>query len=310
MKYLITGGAGFIGSHLVEKLLNNGHQVICIDDLSTGYREYLPICNSLRFINTKIQELNIEDFDNDIDGILHLAAQTSVPLSITDFYTSSSNNLLGMLKVWDWAKEMKVPIVYASSSAVYGNLAVGSDQLEQYNILSPYAQDKLTMEHYAQMASDVYGVKSVGLRFFNVYGPRQDPTNPYSGVISIFIDRLLAGKPVTVNGGYQTRDFIFVSDVVDVILESMKYLFSEKPWAVLNVGTGISNSIDHLLAELSVILNVKPGVIRKELPVGDPERSSGTYDKIKNILNIDLETFVKLDRGLISTIESIRSAQG
>ena len=309
MTFLVTGGAGFIGSHLIEKLITEEYHVICIDDLSTGFIDYLPENNSLMFINDKIQSFNISDIQQNIDGIFHLAAQASVPVSIDNFYKSSVNNLLGTLKVWDLAKEHDIPVVFASSSAVYGNLPLGDDQLEKYDILSPYAQDKLTMEDYARMCWKVYKTPSIGLRFFNVYGPRQDPTNPYSGVISIFIDSLMQKKQVTINGGYQTRDFIYVKDIAKVMTQSMEYLFNKKSCEVLNVGTGKSITIDHLLAKLADILKVKPEIIMKELPLGDPEKSEGTYKKLKKILNIDTNQFVKLDQGLISTIEYIRGNQ-
>jgi len=309
MTFLVTGGAGFIGSHLVEKLITDEFHVICIDDLSTGFINYLPKSNSLMLINDKIQSSNISELPQKVDGIFHLAAQASVPISIDNFYKSSVNNLLGTLKVWDLAKEHDIPVVFASSSAVYGNLPLGDDQLEKYDILSPYAQDKLTMEDYARMCWKVYKTPSIGLRFFNVYGPRQDPTNPYSGVISIFIDSLMQKKQVTINGGYQTRDFIYVKDIAKVMTQSMEYLFNKKSCEVLNVGTGKSITIDHLLAKLADILKVKPEIIMKELPLGDPEKSEGTYKKLKKILNIDTNQFVKLDQGLISTIEYIRGNQ-
>tara|TARA_B100000315_G_scaffold151845_1_gene140657 strand:+ start:2135 stop:3061 length:927 start_codon:yes stop_codon:yes gene_type:complete len=306
MKFLITGGAGFIGSHLIERLLIDEHKVLCVDDLSTGNRNFLPISNSLEFINAKIQELDPVALDKDLNGIFHLSAQASVPVSIDKFYSSSSNNLLSSISVFDSAKIYNVPIVYASSSAVYGNLSLGNDQIDKYEILSPYAQDKLTMEDYARMCWEIYKTPSIGLRLFNVYGPRQDPTNPYSGVISIFIDRLMQEKPVTVNGGYQTRDFIYVKDTAEVMIQSMKYLFDKKSCEVLNVGTGRSITIDQLLVMLADIIKVQPEVILKELPPGDPEQSRGTYEKLKKILNIDTNQFVKLEKGLSSIIEFIR----
>ena len=216
---------------------------------------------------------------------------------------------LSSIRIFELAKLYNVPVVYASSSAVYGNLPIGNDQKEHYDILSPYAQDKLTIEHYAKMCWDLYKIPSIGLRFFNVYGPRQDPTNPYSGVISIFIDRLLNNKPVTINGGYQTRDFIFVEDIINVMVQSMEYLFNKRLCEFLNVGTGISITIDNLLKINASIMNIKPEIIRKKLPEGDPERSEGTYNKLKNILSIDIDKFVKLEDGLRATIDYIRNEQ-
>ena len=309
MKYILTGGAGFIGSHLSDGLIELGHKVICIDDLSSGLKSNLSNSQDLIFINKKIQDLNSSDLEEEYDGIFHLAAQASIPVSIEQYYKSSSNNLLGNLKVWDLAKKLDIPVVYASSSAVYGDQPLGNDELDKYDILSPYAQDKLTMESYANMCWRVYNTPSIGLRFFNVFGPRQDPSNPYSGVISIFIDRLMQNKSVTVNGGYQTRDFIYVKDVIDVAIQSMNLLFEKKINDIFNVGTGNSITINQLLDIITDIMKVKPKISRKELPVGDPEKSNGTYDKLKTHLNIIPNDFVKLENGLEKTIEFIRKDQ-
>ena len=304
--YLVTGGAGFIGSHLIEKLIKDKHNIVLIDDLSSGQLDNIKEIDHAEIITKKVQKTDLNDLGK-IDGIFHLAAQSSVPVSIDDFYSSSSNNLLSSIRVFEWAKQLGVPVVYASSSAVYGNLAFGDDQVADYDILSPYAQDKLTMEHYARMCWDIFGTPSMGLRFFNVYGPRQDPSNPYSGVISIFVDRLLKTLPVTVNGGYQTRDFIFVKDIVDVMYQSMGILFIKNQCDFMNVGTNVSVTIDELLNIIAEILHVKPEIILKELPKGDPVQSSGTYKKIKTILNIETDRFINLESGLKKTVDFIKN---
>jgi len=171
-------------------------------------------------------------------------------------------------------------------------LPLGDDLANKYEILSPYAQDKLTMENYASMMFNIYSVNSFGLRFFNVYGPKQDPTNPYSGVISIFIDRILKGKSVTINGCYQTQDFIYVKDIIDVMRKSMELLHKKNLCNSFNVGTEKAISIDELFLIIKDILQANPKVILKELPFGDPEHSSGSYEKITNILNINIQTFI------------------
>lgn len=308
MLYLITGGAGFIGSHLIEDLIKKGHKIICIDDLSTGHLSNLPSNKNLKIIINSVQNLELNQIPSNIDGIFHMAAQASVPQSIDDFFKSSKNNLLSMLKVWDIANKFNVPIVYATSSAVYGNLPVGDDNIDNYDILSPYAQDKLTMEHYADMAWKVYKTKSIGLRFFNVFGPRQDPSNPYSGVISIFIDRLKSNLPVIVNGGYQTRDFIYVLDVVKCLSRSMIILQENALCEILNVGTGKSVTIDCLLKDLSAIINVQPEVVKAKLPIGDPEKSSGIYNKLNELLKININKFTSLENGLKETINFIENS--
>ena len=300
--YIVTGGAGFIGSHLADSLVNNAHNVVIIDDLSSGFENNISAGKSDLLIKKQVQEVADQDI-NSVKGIFHLAAQASVPYSMANFFESSKNNILSSLKVFSWAKDQNIPIVYASSSAIYGNLALGDDTKIKHDIISPYAQDKLTLEHYAEMMFNVYKVNSIGLRFFNVYGPRQDPTNPYSGVISIFIDNILKGNSVTINGGFQTRDFIFVQDVVNIMVKSMELLHEKNIRENFNVGTGRSVTIDELFSLTKSILNVDPEVIRKNLPSGDPEQSAGTYTKIKEILGIDISSFIDLRSGLIKTIE-------
>jgi len=249
MNYLVTGGAGFIGSHLVENLMKSEHEIIVVDDLSAGHLENIPDRANCKVITRRIQDLNLETF-KDLDGIFHLAAQASVPVSISEFYPSCQNNILSSLTVFDLARRFNIPIVYASSSAVYGNLPKGDDTSNLYELESPYAVDKYSMEKYAEVAYKRYKLPSIGLRFFNVYGPKQDPHNPYSGVISIFIKQVSCGETVTVNGGYQTRDFVFVKDVVNVLVKSMNTLHTKSMVAVANVGTRRSVTIDDLLNPL------------------------------------------------------------
>ena len=304
--FLVTGGCGFIGSHLIEKLEKERVKVLCVDDLSTGYKSNLKNSDLVNFVNVRIQDFETKDFAETIKGVFHLAAQASVPRSIEDFYNSSLNNIQSTFKVFDWANKLEVPIVYASSSAVYGNLPMGDDTIENYDIISPYAQDKLTMEDYARMCWNVYKTPSMGLRFFNVYGPRQDPTNPYSGVISIFIDRLIKKAPVIVNGGYQTRDFIYVKDIVNVLVNSMTMVQNQNGCNVFNIGTGNSVTINKLLSIISEILGVAPEIILKDLPLGDPKKSDGIYEKLKQVLKTNPEDFTTLKTGLLETIETIK----
>lgn len=302
MQYLVTGGAGFIGSHLIEELLINGHSVCVYDDLSSGYERNMPEHRSLFFIRKRIQECNIRELEK-LDGIFHLGAQASVPISIEHFYESSNNNLASSLKVFEIAKKYDIPIVYASSSAIYGNMPIGDDEKPIYEILSPYAQDKLVLEEYAKLFFELYKISSIGLRFFNVYGPKQDPMNPYSGVISVFIDKFLNKLPVTINGGYQTRDFIYVKDIVNTLIRSMDLAKSNKVCEFINVGTGLSTTVDELYRKLSDIFNFEPDVIHKPLPLGDPEKSCGIFNKLYQLLQIDKGEFYTLDYGLKQTIE-------
>ena len=302
--YLITGCAGFIGSNLVKKIYKD-YDLILVDDLSGGSILSLPKKLRKRLIKKKIQDIK-ELNTKKLKGIFHLAAQSSVPLSLTSFYKSSSNNIESSLKVFELSKQFSVPIVYASSSAVYGNLPLGNDEKEKFSITSPYAQDKLTVEHYAKMAFEIFNVSSIGLRLFNVYGPGQRSNSPYSAVIPIFIKRMLKKLPVIINGGFQTRDFVYVEDVINIILISMKKIQKQKKFQIFNLCTGHSVKIDFLFKLIKKNIGANPKIIRRKLDKFDPKKSSGTYKKIFKYLNLKNYNFTKLENGLVKTIESIK----
>ena len=302
--YLITGCAGFIGSNLVKKIYKD-YDLILVDDLSGGSILSLPKKLRKRLIKKKIQDIK-ELNTKKLKGIFHLAAQSSVPLSLTSFYKSSSNNIESSLKVFELSKQFSVPIVYASSSAVYGNLPLGNDEKEKFSITSPYAQDKLTVEHYAKMAFEIFNVSSIGLRLFNVYGPGQRSNSPYSAVIPIFIKRMLKKLPVIINGGFQTRDFVYVEDVINIILISMKKIQKQKKFQIFNLCTGHSVKIDFLFKLIKKNIGANPKIIRRKLDKFDPKKSIGTYEKIFKYLNLKNYNFTKLENGLVKTIKSIK----
>jgi len=307
MKILITGGAGFIGSNLCDYLLLKKHKIVIVDDLSTGHKSNLSsIFDKIEFYKEKIEWF---DFDkvSDIDAIVHLAAQPSVPLSITNFADSSSSNLLGTINVIDYCRVRKIPFIYASSSAVYGNLPLGDDESKKIDLLSPYATDKYAMELYANTAYKLYQLSSIGLRFFNVYGPRQDPNSPYSGVISIFADRILEGREITINGGHQTRDFVYVKDVVNTIYQAITLVSKSVICEVSNVLTGESVTIDHLSNQMMDIVGVDVNKTYQDLSMGDPEQSDGTVEKMARLFSIETRRFSKLREGLQETIQYIKS---
>jgi len=307
MKILITGGAGFIGSNLCDYLLLKKHKIVIVDDLSTGHKSNLSsIFDKIEFYKEKIEWF---DFDkvSDIDAIVHLAAQPSVPLSITNFADSSSSNLLGTINVIDYCRVRKIPFIYASSSAVYGNLPLGDDESKKIDLLSPYATDKYAMELYANTAYKLYQLSSIGLRFFNVYGPRQDPNSPYSGVISIFADRILEGREITINGGHQTRDFVYVKDVVNTIYQAITLVSKSVICEVSNVLTGESVTIDHLSNQMMDIVGVDVNKTYQDLSMGDPEQSDGTVEKMVKLFSIEIRRFSKLREGLQETIQYIKS---
>lgn len=303
-KYLITGCAGFIGSNLV-KSMHKDNELILIDDLSEGKLKNLPPRLRKKIIKKKIQnikKLNVKK----LDGIFHLAAQASVPLSLSDFYKSTSNNLTSSIKVFELSKEYSAPVVYASSSAVYGNLFLGNDQVKKFSILSPYAQDKLTIEHYAKLFFQIYNISSVGLRLFNVYGPGQAATSPYSAVIPIFINRMLKKLPVTINGGFQTRDFIYVEDVTNIMKKSMNKIQKKNFSDNFNVGTGSSIKIEKLFYLIKKLTQSNPKLIRKKLESYDPKKSLSTKNKLKRFLKLKKNHFTKIEEGLVKTIDHFK----
>lgn len=307
MKIIVTGGAGFIGSNLCEKLVSSNHELTVIDDLSSGYYENLSsIKNKIEFIKVKVEEFDFSNIEN-ISAVIHLAAQPSVPLSISQFLKSSSSNLLGSLRIIEYCRLLEIPLVYASSSAVYGNLEMGDDEKNKVDLLSPYAIDKYSMELYARTAHKLYDLSSIGLRFFNVYGSRQDPTNPYSGVISIFVDKLIKRQNIIINGGYQTRDFIFINDVVDFICQSLKKVLKNNICEVTNILTGKSVSIDYLANIIMEIEDREVKKIYKKMSKSDPIQSDGTTKKIKSLFACDLEKLTSLEVGLKSTIKYMKS---
>jgi len=304
-KYLITGCAGFIGSNLVKKICKSC-DLILVDDLSEGSILNLPKVLRKKLIKKKIQDIK-KLRTKKLNGIFHLAAQSSVPKSLENFYQSSSNNIKSSIKVFEIAKQFSVPVIYASSSAVYGNLPLGDDQKEKFSLTSPYAQDKLTMEHYAKMLFEIFKISSIGLRLFNVYGPGQKYNSSYSAVIPIFINRMMKKRSIIINGGYQTRDFIYVQDVINLMLMLMEKNKKQKDFQIFNVCTGRSIKIDFLykLVQRSIGFNSK--IIRRKLDDFDPKKSSGTNIKILRYLNKKKYNFTKLENGLIGTINSFKT---
>jgi UDP-glucose 4-epimerase len=242
-RFVVTGGCGFIGSHLIERLVAEGHQVSVVDDLSTGKRENLPEGVKL-FVGDVADRRLMAEAMAGAEGCFHLAAVASVQKGNEDWLGTHRSNLTGAITVFDVARECgKIPVVYASSAAVYGdNQALPLTETAATAPLSAYGADKLGCELHGRVATLIHGVPTTGFRFFNVFGPRQDPSSPYSGVISIFANRLLKDEPLTVFGdGKQSRDFVFVSDVVDHLMAAMA---SPSPTArVFNVCTGRATTL-------------------------------------------------------------------
>jgi len=254
MHYIVTGGCGFIGSHLVERLIAAKHRVTVLDDLSTGKRNHIPA--EVTFIKGDITTPGIFDsLIKDADGIFHLAAIASVTRSETEWLRTHQVNLGGTVAIFDAVVKQKraIPVVYASSAAVYGDSEdVPNKEITVCYPLTAYGADKLGCELHAKVASSVHGIPVVGLRFFNVYGERQDPSSPYSGVISIFTDRMQSGKPITIYGdGKQVRDFIYVGDVVTGLVLAMNHLHKDSnACGIYNLATGQPTTINDLAATI------------------------------------------------------------
>ena len=275
--WLVTGGAGFIGSHLCDALVARGDTVRVLDDLSTGKLENLP--PNVDLIEGDVADLDVvRDAVNGVAGCFHLAAIASVERGITDWLGTHRANLTGAITVFDAIRRLpvKVPVVYASSAAVYGNVATMpiTEQTERQPF-SAYGADKYGCELHARVASHVHGIPTVGLRFFNIYGPRQDPLSPYSGVISIFCERISRGAAIDVNGdGGQTRDFVYVADVVRALLAAMHLRPTDAP--AFNVCTGNPISVLDLAHTIAELAGRRLDVNHRPARGGDIRHSTGS----------------------------------
>lgn len=297
--YLVTGGAGFIGSHLVEALKLAGHTIVALDNLKSGKPRNLPIGVRL-YIGDVAEPKELQQALKDVTGIFHLAAIASVQESLDNPVVTHRSNLTGTVAVLDAASKHKIPVVYASSAAVYGdNTSLPLTENALTKPLSTYAADKLGSELHAAVTRHVFQTPTLGLRFFNVYGPRQDPRSPYSGVISIFSDRIAQDLPLTLHGdGSQTRDFIFVADVVQALIKGMELLETkglDSP-AVLNVCTGIENSVATLANTLMSVWGKTVPIKQEDRRAGDIVRSYGSDAAVRSALGI--ESWTPLKEGL------------
>ena len=308
MRYVVTGGAGFIGSHLTDALLAAGHNVRVLDDLSTGKRQNLATAVELVVGDVSDAAAVVEAMCG-MDACFHLAAIASVQRGTEDWCGTHRVNLSGTIAVLDAARvHGRLPVVYASSAAVYGDPA-GATCAEDAHCapLTAYGADKYGCELHAAVGWHVHRVPAFGLRFFNVYGRRQDPSSPYSGVISIFAARLAAGLPVTLHGdGGQTRDFVHVSDVVAHLIAAMRVL-GERPDAyVRNVCTGRETSVAARTGVLAEVLGMVPAVGHGPARVGDIRRSVG--DAGRAVVTLGVRANVLLRDGLADLVGSGRSA--
>ena len=299
--YVVTGGAGFIGSHMVERLLSQGQSVRIADDFSSGLKANVPA--GVEVIEGDVADAAVAA--RAVHGathVIHLAAIPSVPRSVKDPVRSNRANVDGTLNVLVAARDAGVKrVVFAGSSSVYGDAAVLPKREDMKpSPLSPYALQKLIGEQYCQIFTRLYGIETVTTRFFNVFGPRQQPGSPYSGVISLFIEALAKGQAPTVHGdGKQTRDFTFVGDVVTGVLASCEA--AKASGEVINVAAGGRISLLDLIKTLQTILgtNLKPvfGPTRE----GDVRDSQADIQKARKLL--DFSPVVAFEDGLRQTVE-------
>ena len=306
MKYLITGGAGFIGSHLAEKLSPN-HEVVILDDFSSGSEQNLRWAERKR--NVSLVTGSVTDASlvcscaAGCDGIFHQAAIASVPASVRDPVGTHEVNCTGTVQVLEAARKTGTKsVVMASSAAVYGDApALPKTESMVPEPKSPYAIHKCTGEYYGQVYASLYGLKTVSLRYFNVYGPRQNPSSPYSGVISRFASDALQGTPLTIFGdGTQTRDFVYVADVVNANIRAME----SDAQGVFNIGTGLETDLLTLGEMIQSCTGNSPAVTFEPAREGDIHRSCADIAKAESAFGFVPE--YSLQKGLEETLMWIK----
>jgi UDP-glucose 4-epimerase len=316
----VTGGAGFIGSHTVDRLVQDGHQVVVLDDFSTGKPENLARWAK----DDRVEVVAVDVADGlfaplaavtnrrgPVRRIVHLAAQTAVTRSITNPLLDVRVNYVGTLQVLEYARTTGVEkVVFSSSAAVYGDVAeLPVRETLPTNPVSPYGIDKRASEMLLYYYSSVHGVAATALRFFNVYGPRQDPASPYSGVISIFADRAMAGSTLTIFGdGEQTRDFIYVGDISRAIVTAC--LSDAGDRAVINLGTGVETTVNQLARTVVDLCKSSSSITRAPSRAGEILRSVACIDRAREVFGAEYRVAeVALEGGLAETLEWVRSAR-
>ena len=310
MRYLVTGGAGFIGSNTVDELVRRGHSVVVLDDLSSGKEDNLAeIRNKITFIKGSITDIEVvRRAMHEAEYVLHLGARTSVPRSVKDPIDTNKINIEGTLNVLVAAKELKVKrVVFAASSSAYGETpTLPKVETMQPQPISPYGVTKYVGELYGQTFGRCYGLENVSLRYFNIFGPRQDPSSPYSGVLAKFCTAFLEDTPPLVFGdGEQTRDFTYVENAVQANL-----LACEAPNAsgkVFNVGVGERISLNEVLRELGKITGKRLEAKYEPPRDGDIRDSQADISQARECLDYDPQ--VSFEKGLARTLEWYRSIQ-
>ena len=308
MRFLITGGAGFIGSHLTEKLLLEGHEVIVVDNLSTGSLNNLPNHPNFKFINKNILHCQPKDFPKPLDGIAHLAATASVSTSWLNPLEAHENNLSATVWVIELCQKLNISrLVYTSSAAVYGDQArLPIVETQHTRPIAPYGWQKLFSEQYACLFSQRVGFSFIGLRLFNVFGPRQLPDSSYSGVISVFVNAMNQNQPITIYGnGEQTRDFIYVQDVAIALQSALLTPLNSGSYSICNIGTAQTTSLIQLV---NIVNNCFPqwsGSIKFESArTGDIIESQANITKASTLLGFFPQWSIQ--SGIKKLVQSLR----
>jgi UDP-glucose 4-epimerase len=308
-RYLITGGAGFIGSHLAEALIADGHTVRVLDNFFNGRPENLPAGVELIRADTTRQEA-VKNALEEIDGCFHLAAIASVEYCRKEWLRSHAVNLSGTITIFDEVRKAQsrvgriLPVVYASSAAVYGNTRqVPISEETRTDPANAYGVDKLGCEMHAAIGGRIHDLAVVGLRFFNIYGPRQDPNSPYSGVVSIFCRRIIEGLPIEIHGdGTQLRDFVYVDDAVRALRRAMRLAVPREP-KVFNVCTGTGTGIGKLAQIIAGIRGVPFAPRYVPARIGDVQMSVGDPGKARRDLGFSAD--IELVQGLTRTLAAM-----
>jgi len=306
--YLVTGGAGFIGSHLCEELARRGHTVRVADSLITGKRSNLDHVPGVEFLEGDLADPAFaQRAVHGVEYVLHQAAIPSVPRSVKDPIASNRANVDATLNVLVAARDAGVArLVFAGSSSAYGNTPTLPKREDMpANPLSPYALQKVVGEQYLQMFTRLYGLETVSIRYFNVFGPRQDPSSPYSGVISVFATALLENRAPTIYGnGEQTRDFTYVANVVDGVLRACEA--KDASGEVINVATGGRISLNDLFRAMRGIIGGTVEPAYAEPRAGDVRDSQADITKAQRLLGY--QPSVSFEDGLRRTVEWYRTA--
>ena len=312
MRCLVTGGAGFIGSHLIEHLVGAGHDVVVLDDLSTGRREnFAAVRRRISFMRGSVADLSTcRRAMEGIEYVLHHAAVTSVQRSVEDPAAAHAVNASGTLNVLIAARDARVRrVIYAGSTSAYGNsTALPNSEEHVAHPLGPYAGAKLAGEAYCLAFHATYGLETVVLRYFNVFGPRQDPKSQYAAVVPRFIAAALAGEPPTIYGdGAQTRDFVYVANVVQANLLAARAPAARVAGQVFNIGTGKSVSISELWDRVRSLTGVPVLPKHEAARAGEVKSSVAAIAKARE--RVGYQPVVDFDEGLRRTIASYEEAR-